>query len=177
MTQWPAWATERVEVRPADPAWQQRGERLCRELDGTLARWLVAPVEHVGSTAVPGLDAKPVLDLQAAVADLESAPAVAAALGDGWHLVPPVLDARPWRRLLVRVVDGARAVHLHLLLAGDPRWAEQLAFRDALRRDPALARRYAALKRELAAEHADDREAYTRGKAEFVDAVLGRPPA
>jgi len=166
-----------VEVHPADPGWQQRGERLCRELDGTLARWLVAPVQHVGSTAVPGLDAKPVLDLQAAVAGLESAPAVAAALGDGWHLVPPALDDRPWRRLLVRVVDGARAVHLHLLLPGDARWAEQLAFRDALRRDPALARRYADLKRALAAEHAHDREAYTRAKAGFVDAVLGRPPA
>jgi GrpB-like predicted nucleotidyltransferase (UPF0157 family) len=71
----PAWATEGVEVRPADPAWQRPGEGLRRKLDMTLARWLVAPVEHVGSTAVPGPAAKPILDLQAAVVDLDCASA------------------------------------------------------------------------------------------------------
>lgn len=69
---WPAWATARVEVRPADPRWQRLGDGLRCELDLALARWLIAPVEPVGSTAVPGLAAKPVLDLQAAVADLGS---------------------------------------------------------------------------------------------------------
>jgi GrpB-like predicted nucleotidyltransferase (UPF0157 family) len=93
---WPAWATARVEVSPADPQWQRLGAVLRCELDLTLARWLIAPVEHVGSTAVPGLAAKPVLDLQAAVADLGCAPAVAEVLaGSGWHLVPPELDVRP----------------------------------------------------------------------------------
>ncbi len=71
MTSWPAWATEKVEVREPDAAWQQRGERECQLLASTLSPWLVAPVEHVGSTAVPGLAAKPILDLQAAVEDLE----------------------------------------------------------------------------------------------------------
>ncbi len=176
MTDRPAWATEPVEVLPADPGWQRLGEELCRTVEGTLARWLVAPVEHVGSTAVPGLAARPVLGLQAAVADLGCAPAAALALGDDWHLVPADLDARPWRRFLVHVVDDARAAHLHLLPAGSERWAEQLAFRDALRRDPGLVQRYAVLERRLAAEHADDREACTAGKEGFVSAVLGRPP-
>ncbi len=136
---WPAWATARVQVRPADPQWQRRGEVLRHELDLTLARWLMAPVEHVGSTAVPGLAAKPVLDLQAAVANLGCAPAVAEVLaGSGWHLVPPELDARPWRRFLVQVGDGMRVAHLHLLTANSKRWGEQLAFRDALRNDPGL---------------------------------------
>ena len=77
MADWPAWATARVQVSPADPRWQQLGEQLRLELDVALSQWLVVPVEHVGSTAVPGLTAKPVLDLQAAVADLGCAPAVA----------------------------------------------------------------------------------------------------
>jgi len=173
---WPAWATERVEVRPADPEWQRLGEGLRRELDVALAQWLCAPVEHVGSTAVPGLAAKPILDLQAAVADLGCAPAVAKALGRGWHLVPPDLDAKSWRRFLAQVVDDVRVAHLHLLIPDSERWAEQLAFRDALRGDPGLMQRYAALKQELAAEHAEDREAYTAAKTDFVTAVLGRRP-
>jgi GrpB-like predicted nucleotidyltransferase (UPF0157 family) len=173
---WPAWAQERVEVSPADSEWQRLGEALRGDLDITLAPWLVAPVEHVGSTAVPGLAAKPILDLQAAVADLDCAPTVAQALGSGWHLVPPELDARPWRRFLVQVADDERVAHLHLLTADNPRWAEQLAFRDALRGDPGLRQRYAELKQELAAQHGQDREAYTAAKSGFVRAVLsGRP--
>lgn len=172
---WP-WATERIEVLSANPGWQRRGEALRRELGVSLSRWLVAPVEHVGSTSVPGLAAKPVLDLQAAVADLGCAPAVAESLGNEWHLVPPDLDARPWRRFLVQVVDDVRVAHLHLLTTVSERWAEQLAFREALRSSPGLVQRYAALKQELAAEHAQDREAYTAAKTDFVSAVLHRRP-
>ncbi len=159
---WPAWAREQVQVHPPDEAWQRRGEQERQLLDATLAAWLVAAVEHVGSTAVPGLPTKPILDLQAVVADLESAPDIAAALApDTWHYVPPELDGRPWRRLFVKVVDGRRAGNLHVMARGSARWGEQLAFRDALRADPALAQRYATLKQSLAVRHADDREAYT----------------
>lgn len=105
--------------------------------------------------------------------DLDCADAVAEVLSPaGWHLVPADLDARPWRRFLVQVVDERHAAHLHLLPAGSPRWVAQLAFRDALRADPALVHRYAELKRELATKHATDREAYTTGKADFVRGVL-----
>ncbi|MFC3689273.1 GrpB family protein [Aquipuribacter hungaricus] len=156
-------------------AWQRRGERLCMQLDVALAPWLESPVAHVGSTAVPGLAAKPILDVQAAVLDLGCAELIARVLAPaGWHLVPAELDARPYRRFLVLVVDGHRAAHLHLLLAGSARWSEQLAFRDQLRADPTLVRRYAELKQALAAEHADDREAYTAEKADFIRDVLQR---
>jgi GrpB-like predicted nucleotidyltransferase (UPF0157 family) len=168
-----------VHVEAHRVRWRRRGQQLCEELDAVLDRWLVAPVEHVGSTAVPGLAAKPIIDAQAAVADLECAAAVARVLAPaGWHLVPAELDARPWRRFLVQVVDDHRASHLHLLLATSPRWSEQLLFRDALRADPALVRDYADLKRGLAERHGADREAYTAGKDDFVRGVLrryGRP--
>ena len=175
MDDWPAWATEQVHVQAWQSEWPRRGAQLCAELDAALASWLVAPVEHVGSTAVPGLAAKPVLDVQAVVLDLARAGEVAEVLApSGWHLVPAGLDARPWRRFLVQVVDGHRAAHLHLLLAAGERWREQLAFRDALRADPALVRAYAELKRSLAAQHGSDREAYMDGKAAFVRSVLTR---
>ncbi len=89
---WPAWATGAVEVCPADPQWQWLDEGLTGELDVALTCWLVAPVEHVRSTAVPGWAAKPILDLQAGFADLDCAPMIAEALGSGWHLVPRGLD-------------------------------------------------------------------------------------
>lgn len=173
MSEWPTWATEPVHIQPSDEGWQRRGAQLCEELDAVLARWLVGPTQHVGSTAVPGLAAKPIIDVQAAVVDLGCADAVREVLAPaGWHLVPAELDARPWRRFLVQVADEHRAAHLHLLPAGSHRWAEQLAFRDALRVDPALVHRYAELKRVLATEHVTDREAYTAGKRDFVRRVL-----
>ena len=178
MTDWPAWATETVEVGRADPAWQARGEQERRLLEARLAPLLISRVEHVGSTAVPGLAAKPILDLQAAVADLSIAPHVAEVLApEGWHYVAPDLDQRPWRRFFVKVSDDRRVAHLHVMTSGTARWAEQLAFRDALRADASLANAYAALKRRLAAQHAADREAYAVAKSEFVHAALARSAA
>lgn len=178
MEDWPVWATEQVRLAEPGDDWAVRGRELCRRLDRLLAPWLVAPVEHVGSTAVPGLVAKPVIDVQAPVHDLDCVRLVADLLApDGWHLVPPELDGRPWRRFLVHVVDDHRAAHLHLLRGDGGHWSEQLAFRDALRADPQLAGRYAELKRRLAEDHADDREAYTVGKGEFVRDVLESHPA
>jgi GrpB-like predicted nucleotidyltransferase (UPF0157 family) len=172
---WPAWAAERVDVRPPDAGWAQSGDQECRLLEARLASWLVARVEHVGSTAVPGLAAKPILDLQAAVGDLHCAPGIAAVLASvGWHYVEPEIDGRSWRRFFVKVTDGRRAAHLHVMTRNSTRWDEQLAFRDALRADPTLVESYAALKGTLAAQHADDREAYTAAKADFVQTVLDR---
>jgi len=173
---WPAWATGPVVIAAADPAWSERGRAACDLLGDVLRPWLTAEgVQHVGSTAVPGLAAKPILDLMAGVGTFDHAAAVAAALAPrGWHLVPPDLDARPWRRLLVEVRDGRRAAHLHLLQPDDHRWSEQLRFRDLLRADPALADRYATLKQRAAAAHPHDREAYTAAKTTFVRDTLAR---
>ena len=184
---WPAWATEKVVVVPADPRWAQQGAELAREVerllgprdggdgdgDGDAPGLLTSAVRHVGSTAVPGLDAKPVLDLLGTVASLDVAPAAADRLRPrGWHWVPPELDGRPHERFLVQADGDSRTAHLHLYLHGDPRPDRMAAFRDLLRADPALAARYGALKRRLGVEHAGDREAYTRAKSSFVEAAL-----
>lgn len=120
---WPLWATERVEIVPHDPGWRHRAVHLAASLDRLLAPSLVLPVEHVGSTAVAGLAAKPVIDLQAAVADLEGTAHVTTALAqEDWHLVPPELDRRPCRRLYVLPADDKRLAHLHLMAIDNPRW-------------------------------------------------------
>ncbi len=76
----------------------------------------------------------------------------------------------------MQVHSDERVAHLHLLQPDSKRWHEQLAFRDALRKDRGLVRRYAALKAQLAGEYVDDREAYSAAKTGFVRAVLRRRP-
>lgn len=175
----PAWAYEKAEIRPHDPGLADRALAERGRLARLLAPWLVDGVEHVGSTAVPGLAAKPVIDLMASVTDpdlvVERAGERLAA--DGWCYVPPDLDSGgQWRRFFVKpdASRQRRVAHLHVIKAGHPRWADQLAFRDALRRDDQLARAYEDLKRRLAAQHPGDREAYTAAKAEFVANALRR---
>ena len=173
----PPWAYEAPEIRPHDPRLLLAAATERARLAAALAPWLVDGVEHVGSTAVPGLAAKPVIDLMASVRDLDAVVAQAGErlAADGWCYVPPELDARPYRRFFVKPDESGqrRVAHLHLIQAGHPRWAEQLAFRDALRRDGELARRYEELKRRLAARHSGDREAYTAAKAAFVATAIG----
>lgn len=170
---WPTWATEPVVIVPADATWQVRGEETRRRLEERLRPWLVQGAHHVGSTAIPGLAAKPVFDLMAGVRSLDVASEIAATLKPhGWHFVSPELDQRPWRRFFVEVKGGQRVAHLHLVLPTTPRWNEQLAFRDALRLRPDLVSEYERLKQDLARRFAHDRETYSRGKGDFVCRVL-----
>lgn len=170
----PAWAYERAEVQPHDPTWAVRAEAERGQLKQLLAPWLVDGIEHIGSTAIPGLAAKPIVDLQASVRDLDTTEVADRLKANGWAYVPPELDQRPWRRFFVKPDPSGfrREAHLHLIQAGHPRWTDQIRFRDALRDDPTLAKAYADLKGRLAKENGHDREAYTKGKAAFVASVL-----
>lgn len=172
----PAWTYERAEIRPYDPQWAVRAQTERENLTRLLAPWLADAIEHVGSTAVPGLAAKPIVDLAAPVTDLDAAAAGARLAADGWSYVPPTLDGRPWRRFFVKPdpTGQRREAHLHLIQAGHERWSDQIRFRDALRGDAELARRYEDLKRQLSQDSGHDREAYTEGKAAFVANVLAR---
>jgi GrpB-like predicted nucleotidyltransferase (UPF0157 family) len=173
----PAWAYEKTEILPHDPRLARRARAERDRLAGLLAPWLVDGVEHVGSTAVPGLAAKPVIDLMASVTDpdLVVVRARERLAADGWCYVPPDVDRGGlWRRFFVKPdASGQRRVaHLHVIRTGHPRWAEQIAFRDALRSDDRMARSYEGLKQRLAAQHAGDREAYTDAKTEFIATAL-----
>ncbi|GAB2975994.1 GrpB family protein [Amycolatopsis acidiphila] len=165
-----------MEVVPHDPRWITAALAERESLAAVLGPWLVDGVEHVGSTAVPGLAAKPIVDLMASVTDAAAVAAEAASrlAAAGWHFVPPELDGRPWRRFFVKpdATGRRRAAHLHLVASGHPRWADQLAFRDLLRRDGNVAERYEQLKLGLAKRHGHDREAYSRAKGEFIARAL-----
>ncbi len=172
----PAWAVEGVHLSAYDPRWPDRAARYVDELRPVLDRWLLGRIEHVGSTAILGIVAKPIIDLMAQVDDADVVVGQAGVTlgGMNWRHVPPELDGRPWRRFFAKVSpDGRhRLAHLHLMSAGAARWDQQIRFRDALRASPALRDEYAAVKSQLAGTHADDRERYTDEKAAFVTRVM-----
>jgi GrpB-like predicted nucleotidyltransferase (UPF0157 family) len=169
----PEWAHEHVHVVPADPRWPELAEAEAKRVREALAPWLSGGVHHVGSTSVPGLDAKPILDLLGGVRALD-VPARPALEALGWHHVPPELDGKPWRRFYVLARDGRRYAHIHLAPPESPQWYAYLEFPRRLREDATIRAAYAALKRELAGRHREDREAYSRAKASFIESVLKR---
>ena len=158
-------------VRPYDARWPHEfdleAERLRPLLDPLEIR-----IEHVGSTAVPGLAAKPLLDIALSFADLD-------ALEEGRRrLAADGYDDRGNRGAEGGVImakgPGSRRTHmLHLVVASDPQWTLWLAFRDALRRDEARRSAYEALKIDLAARFPLDRESYREGKRAFIEETIG----
>lgn len=161
-----------VDVVEYDPAWQREFAEQRDRLTILLRGWLCEPVDHVGSTAVPGLASKPIVDMLAPVTSLADAGGAVSILEqDGW-LHWPTDPNRSWRLWFLRPQPDARTHHLYLIQYDDPHVRELRAFRDALRADDALRDRYEALKRKLAKAFRDDREAYTRTKADFIDRGL-----
>ena len=159
----------RVRVVPPDPAWPAKFDRARPGILRALGEEAVA-VEHVGSTSVPGLAAKPVVDVTAGLRAFPMTEERKAALvADGWVYDPHVQDI-PGRQYFSW--GSPSAYHLHACLHDGEFWRTHILFRDALRSRPALAREYEALKRRLAAEVGDDRLAYLAGKAPFIESVL-----
>ena len=158
-------------LSPYDPDWPNRFEAERALLEQALAPWLASGIHHVGSTAVPGLAGKPVLDIVAGVRDLEAARASFAPLA---ALAYRYREHRPEAHSLVKPAAGnwwQATHHLHLTEPGSDLWRERLAFRDALRADPALAQEYAEWKRLHAAADGEPNP-YTADKRPFVARVL-----
>lgn len=137
-----------------------------------IGEWLVGDVHHVGSTAVPGLEAKPIIDILVGVGDLEQSRRCSEPLaGLGYLYAPYLAEEMHW---FCKPHPSRRTHHLHLVPEGSGRYRDELAFRDSLRADSSAAIEYAALKRKLASELAHDRDSYTEAKSAFIRDVLGQ---
>jgi GrpB-like predicted nucleotidyltransferase (UPF0157 family) len=165
-----------VMLSPYDPRWATSFTEQRARLATLLAPWLAGPLEHIGSTAVPGLPAEPVVDILAQVASLDGRAGITEALtAEGWWPWPGDPHAAVRLRFLLPGPRD-RTHHLHVRAAGDPEATALVRFRDALRADPARAVAYALLKSRLAAAHPHDAEAYAAGKSAFVAETLAAGP-
>jgi putative glutamine amidotransferase len=158
-----------------DPSWPARFEEEAATIVAALPSELVVRIDHVGSTSVPGLTAKPVIDIQLSVTSMVPRDAYLDPLLDlGFRWAPDGFDDDHEFLKLDR--GGREPVHLHITSRGSTWERRHLAFRDALRNDPDVAAAYAALKRELAARHPRDIVRYVQGKSAFVREIESRSP-
>jgi len=163
-----------ITLSPYDAQWAVLFEQERVRLEAVLAQWLVGPVEHIGSTSVPGLAAKPIIDMMAPVRSLSEAAAaieVVTVLGyrngvhrpeEAHYFFKPETD-NWWER----------THQLHLAEPTSLLWRRRVAFRDALRCRADYRSRYEQLKRDLAHAHGTDLMAYACSKDDFVNEVLG----
>jgi GrpB-like predicted nucleotidyltransferase (UPF0157 family) len=160
-----------VRVVGHDPAWAGLFAEEAHRLRHALTDDLAIALEHVGSTAVQGLAAKPVLDVLGGYpADASVDRYIRALVAAGYvHRGELGIPGRQYFRR-----GDPCSHHLHLAVIGGSFWREHLAFRDALRADAALRQAYAELKVELARRFPRDREAYTNGKSEFIRRAVAR---
>ncbi len=161
-------------VESYDEGWAHAFERECAQLRRALAPWLHEKgIEHVGSTSVPDLAAKPILDILCGVNDLTTARAAAQTLATlGYQ--PGTHRPHEAHWFFKDNAAGVRTHHLHLTVPGSDLWRERLAFRDALRADPRLAAQYAQLKLALCAELGTADPQYTKGKRDLIACVLAQ---
>lgn len=157
-----------VEIVDHDPGWTGRFESERSRITPALQHWLNGEIEHVGSTAVPGLAAKPVIDMVAPVKDHEQAIQALTVLHSLGYLHWTEDPHRAWRHWLLSPSPQRRIFHLYLMERTEPEYSALLAFRDHLRTDQKVRDAYAEFKRSLLPRFADDREEYTRAKTRFI---------
>jgi GrpB-like predicted nucleotidyltransferase (UPF0157 family) len=161
--------TEPIEIVPYNPAWKTEFAAIAAHLRAALGP-VAARIDHVGSTAIAGLAAKPVIDIQISVSTLEPVDPFRhplEALGYVFRADNPERTKRYFRE-----AQGARRTHIHVRQAGS--WGEQFAllFRDFVRADPAAAARYAAAKHALAEKYRHDRSGYVDAKQPVIWEIM-----
>jgi GrpB-like predicted nucleotidyltransferase (UPF0157 family) len=159
-------------VATHSPTWSRLFLVLHDELQTAFAATRV-DIEHIGSTSVAGLCAKPVIDIlvgAASLADIEARiPALQTA---GYDYVSRYESELPMRRYFVKSPPDSLRVHVHAVVRGGDLWNDHLTFRDALRTDADLRERYQALKLDLAQRFAHDKSAYTEAKGPFIRGTI-----
>jgi len=155
-----------IEVVPHDPVWAADFQAEARKLTGVFSRDQ-AEIHHIGSTAIPGIMAKPVIDIMIVVAEIKTVRERIAAMGElGYeHHGEAGISGRQFFR---KDTAGMRSHHVHIFETGHPNIATQLNFRDYLRAHPAAAQAYSQLKQELAARFCHSAPEYTDAKTDFI---------
>lgn len=165
---------EPITVVDYDPEWVDAYEKEERQIRNATGEYL-EEIEHIGSTSVPGLAAKPVVDIVAGVETLEDADRCIEPLQTlGWNYVPELEESIPDRRYFRKMDSGNHTHHLHMVETTSNWWNRHILFRDYLREHPEVVREYEDLKRELAEQHRWNVSEYTGAKTDFIQNVEER---
>lgn len=160
-----------VDLYEYDPTWPEQYELARRDLEGAVGELVVA-IHHIGSTSVPGLVAKPTIDIALVVSSIDVfITRVNAVEALGYEYRPTAMFDEH-HLFLRRIEDEERTHHLHVVSTSCSELDDWLEFRDLLRRDPQAARRYGELKRAMAERHYTDRGAYVDAKTPIINDLL-----
>jgi len=164
-----------IVIADYDPRWTAMYAEESARIQNAVGEWLLG-IEHVGSTSVPGLAAKPIVDMMPGLRSLNDAPQVISAMeGLGYQYIPEYEDELPERRYFVRPPGRGyrhkRLFHVHAVETTSEFWRRHLTFRNYLRAHSETADEYATLKRRLADEYGADRVGYTDAKTEFITRI------
>lgn len=162
---------ERVRVVRYTPEWAKLGEIVCRNLLDAAGSMLI-DVQHVGSTSVPGLSSKPIIDLVAAITDRSQIPEVDEIIAPIGYVHRVNSNDGDEDLFIMESEPGIRTIHLHVVNHGGTRWNNYLRFRDVLIANETIRREYEELKQSLAAKYLSDRKRYTAGKHDFIANIL-----
>lgn len=164
-----------IVITEYDPGWPAMFEQERGRLQ-TVLRPLVVTIEHMGSTAVPGLAAKPIIDLLVGVTSLVEARTrcIESLEALGYTHITKYESWLPGELFFRKGIPGPWTHHVHIMERSNPRWTSFLLFRDYLRTHPETASAYATLKQALATEFGEDIAGYREGKHVFVEAVLAK---
>ena len=162
---------EPLEISPSSPMWPATFEIERDRLHRIFGADAVL-IEHIGSTAVPNLPAKPIIDILLGTPDIAVIERhIPELVAEGYRYVPE-MDRAQQRRFLVKPDGHPGYFHLHGVVVDSPYWRDHLRFRDALRRDPALADEFGKLKKRILVRYPTDRSVYNDAKSTFIRTVL-----
>jgi GrpB-like predicted nucleotidyltransferase (UPF0157 family) len=158
-----------VQLQPYNPVWKTIFERDANLIRNVIGKYVI-DIQHIGSTSIEGLDAKPVIDIAIGVESLDIVDEIALALKDlGYFRLKVIIDGKV---VFAKDTDVGRTHYLHLENYNGNHWNDHLLFRDYLRSHAGTVKAYMKLKRELAKEFSADVSSYTDKKKLFVDEIL-----
>jgi GrpB-like predicted nucleotidyltransferase (UPF0157 family) len=165
----------RVEIVEYNPEWTRLYEEERELIQKVIGRVAVA-IEHIGSTAVPGLGAKPTIDIMVAVPRISDAEKCMEPLSSiGYEYQPEQEASMPERRFFRKGQPlKEQHYHLHMIEKKSDFWKQHLLFRDYLRTHPKTAQQYYKLKKELASKYGSNREGYTEAKTSFIESIVAK---
>lgn len=164
-----------VRLEEYQPEWHQIFLQTKKELLKEIGD-LVMDIQHVGSTAIPGIPAKPILDIAIAIDAKDHLKDIIVKLEDLGYEYRGDSREDGGQLFVMNIGPGVRSKHVHIVLQDDPQWQNYLRFRDTLIARPDLSREYTALKASLATQFPQDRKSYTSGKHQFIRSVLEGMP-